>query len=478
MKKNQMMQRILCAFLTVLMIGTAIACTNESGQKPTDETTAKSEETTERPWLDDLPDKMDYHGLTITFKGLSEGIFAYSGDTKEVISKAQYDKCMNVIERMNIKPVFFAGKDTFGKDDLQQAVDSGIADFDLMLGRGKSILSMAFEGYVIDMAEQEEFSVIDLDAEWWAADFVREVNVGDKVFWLVGNISDEMEYQAYCIFTNMSMLPVVAGNEFSIYDTVREGKWTLDTLAELTRQAYLDDGDGVRSENDRYGFRQQADHFIDVFGICAGAKYSKRDENNMPYSVISSETNVTINEKLYDLVHMDGTLRDVDAGGNFGKGQVLFYAECTDVSGMLRNMQDDWTMIPMPKWSEDQEEYLTTLHETFGSAGIPVTTSSELYEPIFTLLELSAAEYRRLVRPAILDEAMKNKYSRDEDTKEMVDLVTAHVTTDFLIVYADNTGVGHLFSDNCYQTRDIASNLARKEKGVGKTIENFISKLD
>lgn len=466
--------RILSVLLLSSVILTVAACSNTS--VPETAGTTAFEETSVDFWLDELPREMDYGGQEIRFMEDGANVFIAEGEVpQEVVDKAFYEKSLNVAERMNVKPVHYNPED--GYNAFRLMVESHLDELDFALASGSGFISLCLNNYLIDMNKQEEFSVINLDKAWWSEDFTRAINVEDMVFWIMGNLDYTLEHHPCCLFLNNTLYNVVVGNEDGIYQTVIDGKWTLDRLIELTRDAYVDDGDGVVSKGDQFGLKLEGGVGIPAFATSAGAYFSKRDKNNIPYGDITNDINVSVNEKLYDLVHLDGINSD---SGSFSGGKVLFSAESADHMGnkFLRNMKDDWTIIPMPKLDENQENYLTALHPAYHVTGIPITVSTDKYELIFSFMEISAAEYRRLVRPAILDDAMKNKYSRDEHTKAMVDLCTDHVTVDLVDLYCSSIGTAAIFNESCQTTRDIASVLARKEKPLNKSLDKIIEQFE
>lgn len=480
MKHSNIWIKVISAFLLLSMLVSLAACSGGDGKNA--ETTASSDmtaEETERQWIDSLEDK-NFDGAVLRAYLYTPGnwVVPEEADTKEVVDAAKYRTASNVATRFNVKvecPVFDygAGKIEAMQMNLQRMVDSDLDEFDYICGNGRYVAPLAMEGYVINMKDTEEFEeIIDLNADWWCSEYTNALNVEDHVFWMNGYTWIGVIHQMFCVYFNIDMSKAVSGEDFNMYDLVRNKQWTLDKMNELVKAAYLDDGNGTIDENDRFGISV----IPDKIAICAGATYTTRDNDNIPVANFDTEINININEKLYDLLSYDGYCKE-NGVGMFKEGKMMLLLENLDTALQFRNIDWDFGIIPMPLYDESQDYYYNTMHYQATVDGIPVTTKSEKYELCYTIAEAVAAETYRLIRPAWLDQALKNKYSRDEDTKEMVDLTQSHVTTDFLIVYGMNSGFETIFEELAKTTRDASSTLARRTKPANKLIGTYVEKF-
>ena len=90
----------------------------------------------------------------------------------------------------------------------------------------------------------------------------------------------------------------------------------------------------------------------------------------------------------------------------------------------------------MPKYNEAQQDYRTALHDQHPIFGISYA-SEQVYESAI-VLEALCAEHSRLVRPKYYDESLKYKYTRDDESAEMIDIVREGVYTDFVLAWAND----------------------------------------
>lgn len=85
----------------------------------------------------------------------------------------------------------------------------------------------------------------------------------------------------------------------------------------------------------------------------------------------------------------------------------------------LRDMDANFGIIPYPKYDEAQENYLSRI-EGCELTGVPVTADPEF---VSVVLEALASDSAKNVVPAYYDVALKTKYTRDEESAEMLDVI-------------------------------------------------------
>lgn len=89
-----------------------------------------------------------------------------------------------------------------------------------------------------------------------------------------------------------------------------------------------------------------------------------------------------------------------------------------------------------------------------------------------------AAESYRTVIPAFYETALKDKFSRDNESQHMIDIIIENVSFDFGNIYTNifgDVGIGHLFR-TCVNNKsnDYASLYASKEIKFNEVLAEFI----
>jgi hypothetical protein len=94
----------------------------------------------------------------------------------------------------------------------------------------------------------------------------------------------------------------------------------------------------------------------------------------------------------------------------------------------------------MPKYDESQEKYRVNQYDGVPLFGIPVTVPEERKNTVGAALEAMCSMSSDTVIPVYYDLALKNKYSRDETTARMIDLIHESITADFAFAWGDTIG--------------------------------------
>ena len=271
----------------------------------------------------------------------------------------------------------------------------------------------------------------------------------------------------------------------NVYDIVNEGAWTLDKITELSQNVYTDtNGNTKRDMNDIYGFAICYEDPVD--GIVAGSDihFSEKDEDGVPFITLNNEHTYNFFDKLYKLVSENNGCFIATNDDNktlmtmFSTGNVLFAVNKLFQSAVfLRDMEQEFKIIPVPKYDENQEYYITRLHDSVTCFGIPINNLE--YEVTGATLEALASESNKLVAPAYYETALKVKYTRDSESGMMIDLVREHATSDFASLYSATIGnIVHFFRSQLSGNGSIASSIERSEKMWNKALEKLLTNME
>ena len=107
------------------------------------------------------------------------------------------------------------------------------------------------------------------------------------------------------------------------------------------------------------------------------------------------------------------------------------------IESELREMEDDYGVLPYPKLDEEQEDYYTHLLGRTGTFFLPKTLTDDKAGMVGHVVEvLSAYSYQHL-RPAIYDVTLTNKGIRDDESLEMLTMIMDRRTYDFSMFVED-----------------------------------------
>jgi hypothetical protein len=146
----------------------------------------------------------------------------------------------------------------------------------------------------------------------------------------------------------------------------------------------------------------------------------------------------------------------------------------------VRNMEQQYGIVPMPKYNTAQAEYGTLMHDQFTVFAIPASAASEKLELIGATMEVMASESLRLVKPAYYEIALKRKYMSDPVAWDMLDLTFARVIVDAGVVYGEALGYPHHDLRSIIQGKKntVASKYGKMGSKITKQLSKLTSKLD
>jgi hypothetical protein len=324
--------------------------------------------------------------------------------------------------------------------------------FDIYAATRRAMAQLLTKGYLQDFNLIQD-GYIDLSKPWYFTTAeLEDLTIGGANFLAAGDISANAILQMNVIFYNVGLAESYGHKD--IVSKVEEGKWTLDTLIELSKVAYVDfDGSGNKSDADLYGFTQAQYLDSDAFYSGSGLKFFKIDPTGDNFVLqsddMTSQKAVELNKKLFTFFDapssytgtpysLDGkyTLPFVSGGAMFCHA-VLASA---DVGGELSTLDFEYGILPIPKYDENQEQHVTTLSNHAVYWGINNYLVKERSLMSSAVIETMALRGYREVTPALFEATMKMRFTSESKSKaaDMFELIRDSVRID----------VGKLFSEN------------------------------
>ena len=132
----------------------------------------------------------------------------------------------------------------------------------------------------------------------------------------------------------------------------------------------------------------------------------------------------------------------------------------------------DIGLLPVPKYDAGSE-YRHTF-TTYWSSIMAVSPISPEQEMTGVLLEAMNAENYKSVIPEYLDTALKGKYSRDEKTAEMIDLVNESAYFDFAFVNASTGTATWIGYQLLHGSENIVSTYEKSRVSLDQKLESLL----
>ncbi|MBQ8508917.1 MAG: carbohydrate ABC transporter substrate-binding protein [Clostridia bacterium] len=439
------MKKFLTAIILVSLLLQMAACGTQSGSPDTsgtDGTTTPAPETTS--YLETLSNKT-FNGETLTIilqHQTAQPNVPPEEQTGEVVDDALFNRDRTVEERLGIE-IEYVAYDDRGKvrTDVQTAITAGDSTYDLIItSMAGGLNTLAPQGYLLDL---NIVPALSLDSEWWSQSCHKNLTFNGKQYITSGPISLAYYYAPCVIAFNQRIT-----DEYQIpdlYEMVIDGSWTLEQFGQITKNVAKDlNNDGSMTQDDFFAFA--CDELTgQAFIIGCGGSQTEVGEDGNPTLVMNSAKNIDILDKIISVVADDSMrlltenvkISDMNVPAQFktwhfkNAQTMLMGYNMSGIIAYLRDMEDDYGIIPMPKLNENQEEYLT-YGSPWGPIGVavPVTCSTERAEMVGTAMEMMAYLSYTTVGPQMFNITLKEKVSRDENSKAMMDIIYEDIIFD------------------------------------------------
>lgn len=437
------MKKTVASLLLITILTMAFSCA-EQVEPVVVETTSAEEETT----AESSVPAADFGGETITILAMNNSStnFPYleilaESENGETINDAVYkrniyleDKFKIEIEAMQIKP---AGN--YGFEVLQKDTISGDNTFDIGLVASLHAFRAMLNGYLTQM---DNLPYVDKNSIGWCSYFNDVTSIEGHNYFLAGDMNIGLFAGSGMLYFNKTVAEQYKLE--NMYELVEEGKFTIDKFAELCKQVTTDiDGDSEYGDNDRVGYRGNAYAFQMFLG---GFKETlvKKDENDIPCLNISEGIIDRIVKSIDNLNYkpyiLQANLEKVSIP-DFKADLSLFLTNPAYSLSMLRDMESDFGLLPMPKYDEQQDSYYSQIHTSWSSATvIPITLPEEEHEKIGMILQEMAYISNKYIRPAFYETMLLGKLTRDNESEKMLDYIFGNIVVDITYLLTDYEG--------------------------------------
>lgn len=435
--------------------------------------------------VDDLPD-FDFSGKEFRiFNGAAQNENSFwlvdelNGD---VVNDAVYHRNKAISERFNVKlnEIRLAEGDSGDAAQYIMSVvmagDSAfeIADIDISASRNLATIGCLLNLY--------DVPYIDFDKDYWDIDLMNDLAFGDKLFYALSAANLDSYESTHLLAFNKDIEEKYGISKYSLksdslYQLVLDGKWTLDNFYAASSIVTADiNGDALMTEADQYGYLADKSDMLAGMYIGAGLEtISRGDDGRFELAADGLDRFSALFDKLKsnfvsDYFHYDDEKAVLSE--MFGLGQGLF---CDVTLGDLENMRDiqfDFGFLPYPKLDETQPDYVSRV-ESCNATIIPVYCMD--IEFVGIMLEAFASQSYKETLPAYYDIAMKMKYTRDEPSSEMLDIVTGSRAFDL-----GDAVYGSLVADRICEGlySDEVATLEELLAIYGEEVETYLGKLN
>ncbi len=483
--KKLHLRRVEILLLAAMLLAGCSGGTGESAEtEKGDMTPAESvtETETEAGWQ--YPD-VDYGGgefRILNFDQLWDMFIRIDADelNGEALNDAVYNRNRTVEDKLNCKIVEKCLENTDNTltritDLAQQSIVANEDAYDVMYLPINQNTSLITQGYLLDLQAIPE---LHLDETWWDQDIIGTTTLDGKLYFASGSANLMAFDSMWCLFFNENMMADYGLD--APYDLVREGTWTIDKLTEYATAAANLNGDAKftwkKDGNAVWGISTHP-NCPEKFYFSAGIRTTTVDPDGSIRFTLESDRFYTVMDKLAILLDskagaaLKGHTTDFDAdrGGYvyaFTTRRSLFMTGELKASLLMREMEDNFGIVPFPKYDEAQEHYETNL--VFQLFYMTIPTTNSCLSQTATIAEVLTHDSYEKVIPVYYQNVVEHKGLRNENSIEMLEIMRANRGVDLGMIF---NWVGGLRDD-------IANKLYAGDNQVASLVEKYKPKIE
>lgn len=390
-------------------------------------------------------------------------------------------------EKYNVEVVAVAVDDVSAaiREDVSAQTDM----FDAAMPFMMNAVTLAQDGMLYDLKEFSDY--IHLDAPWWDQSANASLSIADKLYFTTGDISIMQKIVSFSILFNRAVYEQQLEATYgSMYDLVREHKWTLDLMREMGRVVTADT-DGVSGYQFEDTWGMVGTTTPTTFYVSGGYSLIDKSTSDEPQIAIGrDEASVQYAQKVLQTFESNDWFFNTQttntsynglsvwesAMAAFGEGRSLFYTAAFSAVKKLRNysVSDSMGFLPLPLSSDMQESYRTYANVSY-AYGVCIPLSVKNPEFSAYMLEALGCYAKDDITPAYYNSTLLDRDAHTDDNVEMLDeYIFSNVVYDPGILYGFS-GLSNMLETLLANNSDgVASQLDSIRDAVQTAIDECV----
>ena len=404
--------------------------------------------------------------------------------TGEVLDDAIYVRNRFLEEKFNF--IFKVKEVDIGQiySQVRTLLTAGEDVYDAIFITGHEVYNLILENMLYNLYD---VPTMNIEEEWYEQTVLDLISYGDPPkAYFVSNYMNLFGFQStYITYFNENMV-----EDLSLqmpYEYVDKGTWTFDAMhSQIKAGATLNGDDSYKWSADGkciYGFSTYEQAQL-AFMIGMGANFIEKDADDYPHLAVNNEKFYSICEKLAAFMGTEGEFLNANDNSEsgwanhyeriFAAGRAFYIVGEIKASNTFRTMEDNFGILPMPKYDENQAEYRCNRLNQSLMVAIPVTNPD--VERAGIILDAMAYQSFTEVLPTFYDFTVSQKGLRNEDSIRMMDIIRESRYYDI--------GIGNGWTQSLVDTisnlvrkgdGNVASAIAKQEEKIAASIEKSMN---
>ena len=285
--------------------------------------------------------------------------------------------------------------------------------------------SFALGGVIINMKGLPAF---ETDSGYFYESAVAAGTGGDAVYAVAGSASLVPDSLS-CIYFSKDVVEKCKLE--SPYSLVDRGEWTLDKYIEYAKAA-----SGLKGDCYAYSSPNALEYIEDIFYFGAGERFTDSKLGEFPIlRPVTDKTKAIVGKLRTATLEVKSTAADVDGIKSFAKGKTLFLVDRLSAMKALVNSKTEWGIVPIPKYDEKQEEYISLSfnEEALFFGAVATAPNYDMTADLIACMNIMSYNYT--------EEAYVKDYTyyylRDNSSARMVDTIVRNPVFDLSYSFAE-----------------------------------------
>ncbi len=331
-------------------------------------------------------------------------------------------------------------------NELKAAVESGVDYCDLIAISAKETVKLQTAGLLGDMNKLPEF---DINSAYFDEYNAKSLAVNSSLY-MLPDATAQIYDETYVMFFNRDLVNTQAGQDPETL--VMQGKWTWDSFHEVAKASApkVYNKSTADINTDIFGFsayESESSFPLAMWNSCGIHIVDNSYKNPVEISYTPDEI-LGFAEKLRSRYNSRGRLplEGGDASNAFKQGRLAFFCNKLEYFYSLRdgnNGGNNYGMVPMPKFDENQARYCSPVSTDARVFSIPknIENSNDTHKKfVSVVIQATCASGRDTIKKAYLNQLIATYLNNNKETV-MFQTVLDTVYFDFATVYGSNISV-------------------------------------
>ncbi len=406
----------------------------------------------------------------------------YKAILEDELDEAVADRNNRVEDQLNITIVWepvATNSDKYSEysnklyDMVKNDVDSGLHEFDISANFAYASTATVIRDYAANLLDEAVFPYFDFSLPCWNQSIVNDTTFNDQLFYVCGDINLSMFDAACVVWHNKTLYdekkdPTIDPN--NIQQLALDGGWTYEKLYRWTSVFYENSNgkDSGRDSGDTYALMAAQSYGDNMPSDAIPYAWeldfvTTNDDGTHSFNIVDNQKVEDALSKYRNLLHGTGTYNSSDIK-LFAEGNSIFYMgrmyEGHDSNMAMREMEDRYALLPMPKYDVNQEQYATTSEEYYTLMFVLDHSDSKGTvngDAVSAFLQLATEESYTGVRGSYFNCVVKPKFFQTDDSEGTVtrsaalfDIIVANIKLDYACVYSQQLNkINRLWRSAC-----------------------------